>query len=104
LNFPGKTDHTGILPGLFRIKEQKTLIINGTPDRIHFFIGMKSIYCVCDQVREMKKSNNDFINESDRSRFKFIWQVGYGAFSYSIQKEWPVDGARPIYKSKRIRH
>ncbi len=36
-----------------------------------------------DMVREIKKSSNEFINEKKLSKFKFRWQDGYGAFSYS---------------------
>jgi len=34
-------------------------------------------------VREVKKASNDMINENKLSKFKFNWQEGYGAFSYS---------------------
>ena len=36
-----------------------------------------------DLVREVKKSSNEFIKEKAFSKFKFNWQEGYGAFSYS---------------------
>ncbi|WP_293889748.1 transposase [Sporocytophaga sp.] len=39
--------------------------------------------CLSDLVREIKKSSNDFIKEKKFSKFKFQWQEGYGAFSYS---------------------
>ena len=64
-------------------KEQKVLAINGMPDHIHFFIGMKPSCCLSDLVREIKKSSNDFIKEKKFTKFKFQWQGGYGAFSYS---------------------
>jgi putative transposase len=41
---------------------------------------MKPSCCLSDLVREVKKSSNDFIKEK---KFKFNWQEGYGAFSYS---------------------
>lgn len=53
------------------------------PDHVHFFIGMKPSCCLSDLVREVKKSSNDFIKEKKFSKFKFQWQEGYGAFSYS---------------------
>jgi REP element-mobilizing transposase RayT len=59
------------------------LAINGMPDHVHFFIGMKPSCCLSDLVREVKKSSNDFIKEKKFSKFKFQWQEGYGAFSYS---------------------
>ncbi len=70
---------TGIIKG----KKQKLLAINGTSNHIHFFIGMKPNCCLSDLVREVKKSSNDFIKENKLSKFKFNWQEGYGAFSYS---------------------
>lgn len=71
------------ISGIVRNKEQKMLAINGMPNHIHFFIGMKPSCCLSDLVREVKKSSNEFINEKKFSKFKFNWQEGYGAFSYS---------------------
>jgi len=70
---------TGIVQG----KGQKMLAINGMPDHIHFFIGLKPSCRLSDLVREIKKASNEFINENKLSKFKFNWQEGYGAFSYS---------------------
>ena len=69
--------------GIVQNKGQKVLAINGMPDHIHFFIGMKPSCCLSDLVREVKKASNEMINESKLSKFKFNWQEGYGAFSYS---------------------
>jgi hypothetical protein len=44
---------------------------------------MKPSCCLSDLVREIKKSSNNFINEKKFTDFKFQWQEGYGAFSYS---------------------
>ena len=71
------------ITGIVRTKEQKLIAINGMPDHIHVFIGMKPSCCLSDLVREIKKSSNDFINENNLSKFRFSWQEGYGAFSYS---------------------
>ncbi len=71
------------ITGIVKNKEQKMLAINGMPDHIHFFIGMKPSCCLSDLVREVKKSSNDFIKEKKFTKFKFQWQEGYGAFSYS---------------------
>lgn len=71
------------ITGIIRGKKQKMLAINGTPNHIHFFIGMKPNCCLSDLVREIKKSSNDFIKENNLSKFKFSWQEGYGAFSYN---------------------
>jgi REP element-mobilizing transposase RayT len=71
------------ITGIVRNKEQKMLAINGMHDHIHFLMGMKPSCCLSDLVREVKKSSNDFIQEKKFSKFKFQWQEGYGAFSYS---------------------
>lgn len=71
------------ITGIVQNKGQKMLAINGMPDHIHFFIGMKPSCCLSDLVREVKKASNEMINENKLSKFKFNWQEGYGAFSYS---------------------
>ena len=71
------------ITGIIQNKGQKLLAINGMPDHIHFLIGMKPACCLADLVREIKKSSNAFINEKQFCPFKFEWQEGYGAFSYS---------------------
>ncbi len=59
------------------------LAIGGMPDHIHIFIGLKPAEALSDLVREVKKATNDYILENRFSKFKFDWQAGYGAFSYS---------------------
>jgi putative transposase len=71
------------ITGIVQNKEQKMLAINGMPDHIHFLIGMKPDCTLSDLVREIKKSSNAFIKENKFTKFKFQWQEGFGAFSYS---------------------
>ena len=71
------------ITGIVQNKGQKMLAIQGIPNHIHFLIGMKPSCCLSDLVREVKKSSNRFIKEKKFSKFKFDWQEGYGAFSYS---------------------
>ncbi len=59
------------------------LAINGMSDHIHFLIGMKPSCCLSELVREIKKSSNEFINDKKFCQYKFQWQEGFGAFSYS---------------------
>ena len=71
------------ITGIVQNKDQKMLCINGTPDHIHFLIGMKPSCCLSDLVREVKKSSTSFIKDKKYTPFKFQWQEGFGAFSYS---------------------
>ena len=70
------------ISGIVTNKGQKMLAINGMPDHLHFYFGMKPTCCISDLVREVKKSSNEFIQENKFSKYKFQWQEGYGAFSY----------------------
>jgi len=71
------------ITGIVQNKGQKMLAINGMPNHIHIFIGMKPSCCLSDLVREIKKSSNTFIKEKQFIKYKFEWQEGYGAFSYN---------------------
>ena len=71
------------ITGIVQNNKQKMLAINGMPDHIHILIGMKPNCCLSDLVREIKKSSNTFIKEKGFCKYKFKWQEGYGAFSYS---------------------
>lgn len=71
------------ITGIVQNKGQKLLAINGTSNHIHLFIGMKPNCCLSDLVRELKKSSNSFIKEKYFTNYKFQWQDGFGAFSYS---------------------
>jgi REP element-mobilizing transposase RayT len=71
------------ITGIVKNNGQKMIAINGMPDHIHFLIAMKPSCCLSDLVREIKKSSNNFIVEKKFTKFKFQWQQGFGAFSYS---------------------
>jgi len=70
------------ITGILQNKGQKLLAINGTNNHIHFLIGMKPTCCLSDLVREIKKSSNNFIKEKKFTRYNFLWQEGFGSFSY----------------------
>ncbi|MBK8043646.1 MAG: IS200/IS605 family transposase [Haliscomenobacter sp.] len=69
--------------GVVQTRGHKMLAIGGMPDHIHIFIGLKPAEALSDLVREIKNTTNDFIKEHRLSPYKFDWQAGYGAFSYS---------------------
>ena len=83
IHVPWEEELYKYITGIVRNKEQKMLAINGMPDHIHFLIGMKPSCCLSDLVREIKKASNNFVTEKNFIKYKFQWQEGYGAFSYS---------------------
>lgn len=71
------------IAGIIKGKDQKSIIVNGMPDHIHAFIGLRPAMSISDLVRDVKSNSSAFINEKKFVRGKFQWQDGYGAFSYS---------------------
>lgn len=71
------------IAGIIKGKEQKPIIVNGMPDHIHAFIGLKPSMPISDIARDIKNNSSKFINENKFTKGKFSWQEGYGAFSYS---------------------
>ena len=69
--------------GIIKGKNQKPIIVNGMPDHIHIFVGLKPSMAISDLTRDIKNNSTNFINEKKLVRGKFSWQAGYGAFSYS---------------------
>lgn len=67
-------------------KDSKPFIINGMPDHIHIFLSTRPHVNLSDLVREIKKSSTAFINEKKLSYEKFLWQEGFGVFSYDESK------------------
>ena len=57
--------------------------INGMPDHIHVFFGMRPTQSISELLQHLKKSSTDWINEKGFTKQKFRWQAGYGAFSYA---------------------
>lgn len=71
------------IAGVIKGKEQKPIIVNGMPDHIHAFVGLRPAMAISDLVRDIKNNSSNFINEKKLVTGKFSWQEGYGAFSYS---------------------
>ncbi len=77
-----KDDLHKYIAGIIKGKEQKSIIVNGMPDHIHAFIGLKPAMAISDVVRDIKNNSSNFINDYNWIKGKFSWQEGYGAFSY----------------------
>lgn len=89
------------ITGIIQTKGQKLIAINGMPDHIHIFIGMKPNCCLSDLVRDIKKSSNSFINEKQFTNVPFRWQEGFGAFSYSYSQ---IDTIVNYIKNQKSHH
>ena len=78
-----KNDLAKYITGIIRIHKHKLLAIETMPDHIHILIGYNVNQLIPKLVEEIKTSSNKWINENKFSNYKFDWQTGYGAFTYS---------------------
>ena len=70
------------ITGIVQKNGHKMLAINGMPDHLHVFFGMKPNQSLSELVRDIKSNSSKWINERNFVKGKFAWQEGYGAFSY----------------------
>lgn len=71
------------ISGIITNKGHKAIIVNGMPDHVHLFIGLKPSMALSDLVRDVKNNSSNFINKNRWVTGQFSWQEGYGAFSYA---------------------
>ena len=70
------------MAGIIQNKGQKPIIVNGTGNHVHIFLGLKPDMKISDLARDIKNNSTNFINKMKWINRKFSWQSGYGAFSY----------------------
>ncbi len=61
----------------------KLLQINGMPDHVHVFFGMRPNQSLSDLMKKLKGESSKWINKKEFTESRFSWQEGYGAFSYA---------------------
>jgi REP element-mobilizing transposase RayT len=74
------------ITGIVNQQGQKLLAINGMPDHLHLLIGLRPDKALSDLMREVKANSSKFINEQQWMPGKFLWQEGFGAFSYGASQ------------------
>ena len=78
-----RTDLHKYIAGIITNKGHKSIIVNGTADHVHAFVGLKPSMAISDLARDMKNNSTNHINDKRWVRGRFSWQEGFGAFSYS---------------------
>ena len=61
----------------------KPLAIYCNPDHVHVLVGMHPNVSSSKLMERLKSESTLWINSEKKTKFKFTWQEGYGAFSYS---------------------
>ena len=71
------------ISGIIQRNGHKVLAINGMPDHLHVFFGMRPAQSLSDLMQDVKGDSSKWINQKKFVAGRFSWQEGYGAFSYS---------------------
>jgi len=71
------------ISGIVTSLNHKSIIVNGVSDHVHILIGLNPAVTISNTVHDIKRSSSLLINKERLSRHRFLWQEGYGAFTYS---------------------
>jgi len=71
------------ISGLLKNTGQFPLAVNGTQDHVHIFFELNPTKSVSEIMEVVKASSSKWVNENTFVKWKFKWQKGYGAFTYS---------------------
>ena len=74
INKEWKDELNKYIAGIIKGKNQKSIIVNGMPDHIHAFIGLRPSMAISDLTRDIKNNSTNFINEKKYLKGKFSWQ------------------------------
>ena len=96
-----KSDLYKYITGIIQNHNHKVLAINGMPDHVHVFFGMRPTQSLSDLMQDIKGGSSKWINQRGFVKGKFSWQEGYGAFSYSKSH---VDSVIDYIKNQEEHH
>ncbi len=87
--------------GVIKNKKCKLYRINEVEDHIHIFSDLHPSISLSDYVKDIKVSSSLWMKESGKFPDFIGWQVGYGAFTYSIrEKEMIIN----YVKNQKVHH
>lgn len=71
------------ITGIVQNYKHKLLAINAMPDHLHILIGYNINQLIPELVEKIKTGSNAWIKKENKSKLRFEWQKGYGAFTHS---------------------
>ncbi len=89
------------ITGIIQNHGHKVLILNGMPDHVHVFFGMRPTQSLSDLMQDVKGDSSKWINKKRFVTDRFSWQEGFGGFSYSKSH---VDNVIDYIKNQEIHH
>jgi REP-associated tyrosine transposase len=89
------------ITGIIQNHGHKVLAINGMPDHLHVFFGMRPTQSLSDLMQDVKGDSSKWINKKRFVAGRFSWQEGFGGFSYSKSH---IDNVIDYIKDQKIHH
>jgi putative transposase len=71
--------------GIIKEKNCKLYRVNGIEDHIHIFSDLHPSISLADYIKDIKVASSIWMKETGYFPDFTAWQVGYGAFTYSIR-------------------
>ena len=71
------------MTAIFQSEGHKVLAVGGTNNHVHILFGFRPNKSLSDLMLRVKRETSEWTNQKGLTRFRFQWQEGYGAFSYS---------------------
>ena len=96
-----KGDLYKYISGIVQMHNHKMLIINGMPDHVHMFFGMRPTQSLSNLMQDVKGSSSKWVNDHKLVNGRFEWQEGYGAFSYAKSQ---TDHVMAYIRNQEIHH
>ena len=75
------------IAGLLKNKECHLYRINGIEDHIHILMDIPPKISVSSLVKDIKLASSQFIKQEQLFPHFAGWQIGFGAFTYSIKEK-----------------
>ena len=87
--------------GIIRAEGGTQLEIGGIADHVHLLVKFKPSVTVSEMLNRIKANSSKWVNENNKSKQRFSWQEGYGAFSVS---ESQVSVVREYIQNQEVHH
>jgi REP element-mobilizing transposase RayT len=96
-----RDDLFAYIGGTIRDHKATLLQSGGIEDHVHLLIKIHPQFAIASTVQLLKANSSRWINEGDKTRSKFQWQSGYGAFSVSQSM---VDTVKRYISNQKAHH
>ncbi|GET29356.1 IS200/IS605 family transposase [Prolixibacter sp. SD074] len=87
------------ITGIFKNLNSPTIIVYANPDHVHILFRLSKNHALAKIVEEVKKSSSKWMKE--KGVRKFVWQIGYAAFSVSSSK---LDSVKRYIQNQQEHH